>query len=104
MNGNVVLRIPPRLVKFIEASDAHAQWEKRQNHYLPDVGLFKALAKGRVRADGSRIIILAKGFTDGLAWWADEFMHADVPENDRRANVRTGTSVLRQIEQKVAAS
>lgn len=104
MNGSVVLRVPPRLVKFIEESDEHGQWQKHANHYLPDVGLFKALAKGRVRADGSRLIYLAKGFTDSLAWWADALRNADVPENDRRANVRTGTSVLRQIEQKLAAS
>lgn len=96
------IRIPARLLAFIESSKDYADWLAGRGCLQTDRALFVAIRDANVherhRADGSLHVHANPALRATLHQWAVELTYERGPDEDeRRANVRSARSVIRQV-------
>lgn len=96
------LRLPQRFLDLVESSDAYKGWLEGKGCLPTDRALFDvvrvAVLNGSHRADGSLHVDAAPALVETVHQWALELTYRKgVDLADTRANVRTGRSVVRQI-------
>lgn len=96
------LRLPARLLWFVRQSKPYEDWKDGKGCLPTDRAMFSAI-RGAViaesfRADGSLHIDADPALAESVHQWALELTYAKgVDLADTRANVRSGRSVVRQI-------
>lgn len=92
------VRIPDRLVTFVVASRDYQDWQDGRGVLATDRPLFSAITSGEPRADGSLHVEANDALAATIHQWALLLSYdKGENENDRRANVRSARSVIRQI-------
>lgn len=96
------LRLPERLVTFVSQSRPYADWEAGRGCLPTDRALFAEIHSAqlheRIRKDGSLHIDAGPALVETVNQWAHELTYARGTDlADTRANVRSGRSVIRQI-------
>jgi hypothetical protein len=96
------LRLPSRLLWHVRQSKAYEDWREGKGCLPTDRPLFSAVYKSvlseKVRADGSLHLDADAALVETVHQWALELTYAPgVDLADTRANVRSGRSVVRQI-------
>lgn len=95
------VRVPERLLTFIVYSEEWSHWCDGAGVLPTDAALFGVIraAVPEARADGSIRVDANEGIAASLHQWALRLTYEDgSSEDDRRANVRSARSVIRQID------
>lgn len=92
------LRLPGRLTALVVASTAYVDWHRGKGCLPTDRALFSAIASGTLRRDGSLHVDADPALVATVHQWAIVLTRTEGKDlADTRANVRSGRSVVRQI-------
>lgn len=92
------LRLPERLLGHIRRSKSYAGWAEGRGCLPTDRALFAEIKGGKTRGDGSLHLDADSALVETVHQWAIELTRTEGKDlADTRANVRSGRSVIRQI-------